>query len=171
VPTARILITGASGSGTTTLGRALAGHLGWGFVDTDDAYWVPSVPPYAEQRGAAERLAHITAALASCPAAVVSGSVVGWGPPLEDSFDLIVYLWVPAELRVSRLARRETERHGTADPAFLEWARHYDAGDRPGRSAVVHERWLAERTCPVLRLHGDFSTAACLRMTLASVVA
>jgi adenylate kinase family enzyme len=37
----RILITGASGCGTTTLGRALADKLRLPFFDVDDYYWLP----------------------------------------------------------------------------------------------------------------------------------
>lgn len=164
--TGRIVVTGAAGAGTTTLGRALAERLGWRSVETDDYYFVPSTPPYRERRGKAERLALITADLEGDGGAVVSGSVAGWGRSLEDAFELVVYLWVPADLRVARLTRRETERRGSADWSFLTWAAQFDEGRLPGRSAAQLEGWLAERTCPVLRLHGDFSTAAALEMTL-----
>jgi hypothetical protein len=42
VDTLRILITGASGTGTTTLGGALAQQLNCGFFDADDYYWLPA---------------------------------------------------------------------------------------------------------------------------------
>jgi adenylate kinase family enzyme len=38
----RIHILGASGSGTTTLAKALANELGYKHFDTDDYYWIPS---------------------------------------------------------------------------------------------------------------------------------
>lgn len=41
-----IHITGASGSGTTTLGRALAQALGWRYLDADRYYWLPTSPPF-----------------------------------------------------------------------------------------------------------------------------
>ncbi|MFL6605024.1 MAG: hypothetical protein ACJ8R9_27330 [Steroidobacteraceae bacterium] len=44
----RILITGASGSGTTTFGRALATEMDWAFFDADDYYWMPSDPPFRD---------------------------------------------------------------------------------------------------------------------------
>jgi len=37
---------------------------------------------------------------------------------------------------------------------FIEWASHYDAGDREGRSLARHKAWLAALPCPVLRLDG-----------------
>jgi hypothetical protein len=37
---------------------------------------------------------------------------------------------------------------------FIEWASHYDAGDREGRTYQKHQAWLAKLPCPVLRLDG-----------------
>lgn len=39
--------------------------------------------------------------------AVVAGSVMGWGQPLESEFDLVVFLYLPVELRLESLKRRE----------------------------------------------------------------
>jgi len=41
----RIHILGASGSGTTTLGRALAERLQYPHFETDDYFWLPTAPP------------------------------------------------------------------------------------------------------------------------------
>ncbi|MEO6565651.1 MAG: adenylate kinase, partial [Casimicrobiaceae bacterium] len=51
-----IHITGASGSGTSTLGAALANHLDVAHFDADDFYWLPTVPPYTAKRDPASRL-------------------------------------------------------------------------------------------------------------------
>ena len=83
---------------------------------------------------------------------------MNWGLELEDSFSLIVFLTVPADIRVARLRERETRRLGRADPAFLAWAAQYDEGTLQGRSRAKHEAWLARRDCTVLRLDGDTST-------------
>ena len=42
----RIHILGASGSGTTALGQALAEHLRCPHFDTDDYFWLPTDPPH-----------------------------------------------------------------------------------------------------------------------------
>lgn len=157
--TQRILITGASGSGTTTLGRELARQLACAHLDADDCYWLPTVPPYQQKRPAAQRFAMVRDAMRAAPRLVLSGSVLGWGAEVEDGFDLIVFLYVEADLRIERLRRRETGRFGAPDPAFLEWAAQYDAGPPEGRSLAKHTAWLAARRCPVLRLEGDQSTA------------
>lgn len=46
----RIHILGASGSGTTTLGRALAERLHYIHFDTDAYFWLPTNPPFAAKR-------------------------------------------------------------------------------------------------------------------------
>ena len=45
-----IHITGASGAGTSTLGRALATATGTVHFDTDDYYWAPVEPKYSVKR-------------------------------------------------------------------------------------------------------------------------
>jgi adenylate kinase family enzyme len=153
----QILIVGASGSGTTTLGAALALRLGWRHCDGDDYYWLPTLPPYQAKRDAPQRAELLLRDLAEARDAVVSGSVMGWGAAIEDGFDLVVFLYVARELRLQRLRAREIRRHGQADPAFLDWAAQYDEGPPMGRSLAKHEAWLAARQCPVLRIEGDTS--------------
>ena len=62
-----------------------------------------------------------------------------------------------ASIRVARLHERETARFGKADPVFLEWAAQYDEGRLSGRSLSRHTKWLAERSCPIIRLDGDLT--------------
>ena len=52
----RIHITGASGSGVTSLGRALADSLAMPHHDTDDYLWRPTIPPYRETRNYVRRV-------------------------------------------------------------------------------------------------------------------
>jgi hypothetical protein len=162
----RIHITGGSGSGTTTLGRKLAEQLGFAHFDGDDYYWQPTSPPYQEKREAGERLSKILKDLQTVPNAVVSGSVVGWGRELEDGFDFIVFLYLPASTRVQRLRTREIESFGAVDQAFLEWAAQYDEGPPQGRSLAKHNAWLAVRNCPLVRLEQDLSVDDRIRLVL-----
>jgi len=151
----RIHITGASGSGTSTLAAALATAMGGTPIEADDHYWLPTSPPFTLKRPAAERLAGVLAALQACRHPVLAGSVVGWGAALEDSFDLIIFLYLDAGIRVERLRERETRTLGQADPAFLEWASLYDTDPPVGRSLAKHRAWLTTRRCPVVELQGD----------------
>jgi adenylate kinase family enzyme len=150
----RIVVTGASGSGTSTLGRAVARALQAAFVDADDLFWLPTDPPFKAKRDAAERAALLHDYLSANPSIVVAGSVYGWGAELEQAFDLVVFLHAPAEVRVARLRERERTRFGRVDEEFIAWAEQYDVGDMPGRSLARHLAWLDSRTCRVLRLSG-----------------
>ncbi len=159
----RIHILGASGSGTTTLGRALAGRLAIPHYDTDDYFWMKTAIPYTEKRPEAERVAMMKADLGRSAEWVLSGSLCDWGGPLVPLFTLVVFLWIPAELRLSRLKQREIARYGTAalSPGgwfhqnhleFMAYAASYDDGGVDIRSRKLHEQWLAGLSCQVLRL-------------------
>jgi hypothetical protein len=38
---------------------------------------------------------------------------------------------------------------------FIEWASHYEDGDREGPSLTTHQTWLTALHCRVLRLDGS----------------
>lgn len=166
-----IHITGASGSGTSTLGAALAAELGGVHLDADDYYWLPTQPPFTHKRPAPERLASLLADVRSHAACVLAGSVVGWGDALENAFDLVVFLYLDPAIRVERLRRREIDQLGYADPAFLEWAAQYDTGPPVGRSLAKHRAWLARRSCRVIELVGDMSVGARVAAVLQALAA
>ena len=165
----KIHIFGASGSGTTTLGQALASQLQCPQYDTDYYYWYPTEPPFQQARERNIRRDLLLIDLKSTDAWVSSGSLCGWGDMAIELFDLVVYLWIPNDLRMSRLHAREIERYGkeTVCPdgvwspkaqEFLDWAADYDTGGRNVRSRALHEAWMASLPCPILRIEGDFST-------------
>lgn len=164
----RIHLTGASGSGTTTLGRRLAAQCGYPHFDTDDYFWQPSDPPYQSPWPMPGRLEGLQAALAPHHRWVLSGSLAGWGDRLIQHFDVVIFLAVPAKVRLARLADRQRQRHGAAidaggplhetHRAFLDWAAAYDDGDETMRSRQRHETWLKDlSSCPVIRLEGTES--------------
>jgi adenylate kinase family enzyme len=153
-----VLILGASGTGTTTLGRALGNDLSFRVFDTDDYYWLPSTPPFQRKQDPVIRLAKLRQDLEFASPAIISGSILNWGLELEDSLSLIVFLTVPAAVRIARLETREMLLYGRVNPEFLAWAAQYDEGKMSGRSREKHEQWLSQRTCPVLRIEGDTST-------------
>lgn len=160
-----IHITGASGSGTTALGRALADALAIPHHDTDDYFWWPTTPSFRQKREPADRLRLMEEMFLPRAEWVLSGSLSGWGDPLMPLFDLVVFLIVPAQSRVQRLRERETRRFGADAVArggwrhqqteeFIAWASDYDEGRRASRNLAAHEEWLARLPCPVLRLDG-----------------
>ena len=58
-------------------------------------------------------------------------------------------------MRIDRLRARDMARYGSVNPAFLAWAERYDDPEFTGRSRALHERWLAQRYCRILRLDAE----------------
>jgi adenylate kinase family enzyme len=167
-------ILGAAGSGTTTLGKAVAERIGGAHFDNDDYFWLPTDPPFQQTRDRQERLRLVKADLEPHDSWVLSGSIAGWGDPLIPLFDLAVFLWIPPEVRLARLAERERRRFGDDALApggrmyethqkFMAWAAEYDTGDLSMRSRSLHEQWLAALPCPVLRLEDGGTVEAHVR--------
>lgn len=167
----KIHIVGASGSGTTTLARALAPSVNATPLDSDDYYWLPTQPPFQSRRAPEVRRALLAAELARHRRVILAGAVIGWGEEIEHAFDLVVFLSLPHALRVSRLRERELTRYGAVNEAFIAWAAGYD--DDPPTSATRNRRrqleWLGGRRCPVLRLEGDLTVAERVALTLGEI--
>src|SRR4051794_41148535 len=94
----RIHITGASGSGVTSLGRAVANALAVPHHDTDDYFWQPTNPPYRDKRDPAKRLLLMREMFLPRAAWVLSGSLQGWGDPIIPCFNLVVFLYTAKEI-------------------------------------------------------------------------
>lgn len=159
----KIYISGASGTGTSTLAQALAAQLKVPHVDVDDAYWLPTDPPFRERRRVEDRIDVLQKALR--PSGwVLSGSFDRWGDPLISGADLILFLTVPTAIRLARLRLRERRRFGArilaggdmaaTHAGFMAWASRYDEPEFSGRNRARHERWLNIQKPPVLRLDG-----------------
>jgi hypothetical protein len=98
---------------------------------------------------------------------VLSGAIVGWGDALIPTLDLVVFLYVPANVRLARLRAREQERFGgEIEPggsmhgqhqASLRSAAGYDTGTS-GRTLETDASWLAQLSCPVLPMTGECPT-------------
>jgi adenylate kinase family enzyme len=166
-------ILGASGSGVTTLGRALSEATGKPYFDSDDYYWEQK---FTIKRPASKRNASMKAALEAREDWILGGSVVSWGEEVFPAFDLIVFLWIPREVRIKRLMERESERYGSAiqtDPVrkklhdeFMDWAEGYDVPGATIRSLSIHEAWMEKQTCRIVQIRGDTSTAERVQICL-----
>lgn len=159
----RVHIFGASGSGTSTLGRALAAELTVPFFDADDYYWAPAEMPYTVKRSITERHSLLLPELKTNAGWVLSGSMVSWVEPVLPLFQTAIYVSCPTEVRIERLWARERERYGARiEPGgdrvqsnldFIEWAKGYDSGSVEGRSRARHESFISSLTIPVLRVN------------------
>lgn len=149
---------GASGSGTTTLARALADYWSVPHADADDYFWLPSDPPYVKKRPEGDRITLMRSVFAPREAWVLSGSMTGWGDSVVRMCDAVIFLTLDPEVRLRRLHSRESVRQegrevdAAAWDAFVDWARGYDDPTFEGRSRLAHDAWLERLDKPVLRL-------------------
>ena len=162
---ARIHVTGASGSGCTTLAAALAARLEVSHIDTDDFYWTQTEPPYQVKRELDQATAMLRAAVIQADGGfVMSGSLENWAAPLTPQVGRVVFIDTPDDVRMARLRAREITRFGDriapggdmhrTSVEFLDWASRYEFGDRPGRSRMRQEAWLETLPCRVIRVDG-----------------
>ncbi len=173
----RINVIGASGSGTSTIGRSLAGALSIPHLDSDDYYHAPTDPPFQKWREPEERNRLMRRDLSKDGNWVLSGGTMGWTPCPKLDFTCIVFLYVPTAVRMERLRQRERERFGSrileggdmwsTHQEFLDWASRYDVGDIEGKTLARHEEYLHAQHCAVLDIRGVLPvsqvTAAVLR--------
>ena len=163
-----IHITGASGAGVTTLGRAICESFGHAHLDTDDFFWQPTDPKFTVKRDVAERQRLLGDAIDACVGrCVISGSLTDWGDMFIPEFELVIYVKTPVELRLERLRARGIERFGDRvlpggdmerqNEEFLEWASQYDTAGTEMRSVAMHYEWLQKVTCPVVGVNGALS--------------
>lgn len=156
---------GASGSGTTTLGRALADYWSVPHADADDYFWVPTVPPFIEKRPESARRALMRDVFVPRESWILSGSMVGWGEEIAAECDAVVFLTLDPRERLRRLEVREVHRRDgrqfdeAAWSDFMDWAKGYDDPTFDGRSRIAHEEWLAGLDRPILRLGSGASVA------------
>ena len=157
-----IHIFGASGSGSTTFARAIADRYGYHHIDTDDALWEKTDPPFTVKRDLPAVKNLIEMQMSENEKNVISGEFLGWGDFLKGKIDLLVYMHLPVEIRIERIKAREIKRFGArvlpggdmhqAHLDFLAWVREYEHGDDTRRSVAMHQKWLKRVDIPILRV-------------------
>lgn len=169
-----IHLFGASGSGTSTLGRFIANRMDCFFMDTDDYYWMPTDPKYTTSRPIPERLAMMRRDIAAQKRVVISGSLVDWGDELIPLFTLAIRVETATAVRIARPRARERARFGSRlDPdgdmyahheKFIHWAPDYDDGDIHMRSKAMHDQWQKLLACPLVTVDGNLPVEANWKM-------
>lgn len=157
-------ILGASGSGTTTLGKAISEKYSFKHLDTDDFFWLPTDPKYTTKREPSERQRLLSEAIAKAERCVISGSLCGWGDIFIPKFELVILVETPPEVRIERLKQREYNHFGDRilpggdmyenHIEFLDWATKYDTAGIEQRSRVLHTEWLKKINCPIIIVDG-----------------
>lgn len=179
--TSHIHILGAPGSGVTTLGKATAAKLGFTHFDTDDYYWFTDDDlPYRRKRNPDHRRNLLGKDLTASENWVLSGALCGWGDVFIPDFELVVYLWLPVEIRLARIREREMRRYGAERLApggdlhlvfekFLTWAAAYDTENENIRSRASELQWLQQLTCPVLRIEEEMALDTMVEIVISSL--
>lgn len=160
-----IHIYGASGSGTSTLGRYISEKSGYFFMDTDDYFWEPTNPPYTVKRSPSIRLQFMKEDIERHDNVVISGSLVDWGDEFIPLFTLAIRVETDTDIRLQRLNRREREKFGSRIDfggdmyenhlEFIKWAASYDHGGMDMRSKAKHDDWQKKLICPLLFVDGN----------------
>lgn len=155
-----IHILGASGSGTTTLGKAISDNMGYSHLDSDDYFWFPTDP----KEGNSRRQRLLQDDIKQAEKCVISGSFCGWGDIFIPLFDLVIFVEAPTEIRIERLKEREYRKFGDRimpggdmynnHIEFIEWAGKYDTAGFEQRSRIFHMDWLKHITCPIINVDG-----------------
>lgn len=160
-----IHIYGASGSGTSTLGRYISEQLGYTFMDTDDYFWLPTNPKYTQKREIPERLRMMKEDILNSDKVVISGSLVDWGDELIPYFTLAVRIVTDKDIRIRRIREREKKHFGSRIEVggdmyqdhveFIEYASAYDTGGINMRSKAKHDQWQKLLKCKQIVVNGE----------------
>jgi len=155
-----INIFGASGSGSTTLARAVSKEFGFHHIDTDDAIWEKTDPPFTKRKSSNESLDYCNKELSIYHKNVISGSIIGFGESLKSHVDLFIYMNLPLETRINRIKQREQNRFKervlpggdlyAQHLEFLDWVSQYEILDENVRSHKQHMKWLEDVNVPVI---------------------
>lgn len=173
----KLHIFGASGSGVTTLGKAISKELNIKYFDSDEYFWTKTEPPFTIRQNPIQRNQLVLKDLNTTENWILGGSIIHWGDNLFPTFDLIVFLYLPKETRLERLKKREFERFGdiiynNLDRTkqfedFINWAADYDVNTGiANRTLQAHETWLAETKRPFLKIIGDLTTSEMVKLTI-----
>ena len=160
-----IHIYGASGSGTSTLGKYICKKSGYFFMDTDDYFWEPTNPPYTVKRCLSSRMKLMREDIQRHDHVIISGSLVDWGDEFIPLFTLAIRVETDTDIRLQRLNRREREKFGSRIDfggdmyenhlEFIKWAASYDHGGMDMRSKAKHDDWQKKLICPLLFVDGN----------------
>lgn len=160
-----IHIYGASGSGTSTIGKFLCDRLGYFFMDTDDYFWEPTNSPYTTKRAILDRIEKMKSDIEKYDTVVISGSLDNWGNALIPFFTLAIRVETDTAIRIDRLKKREREHFGSRIDAggdmykthqeFLAWAALYNTGGLEMRSKARHDEWEKQLPCQKILLDGS----------------
>lgn len=157
-----ILVMGAAGAGSSTLGKNLAKTQQWPHFESDEYYWLPTDPPFTAKRPLEERVSLLQSDLIQQQNWVVSGVLCNWGHFIIPMLSHVIFVYADWDTRLKRIKHREQQLHGTRilpggdmyehHQAFLDWASQYDTEKPISRTKKKHLDWLSTLTCEVIEV-------------------
>lgn len=175
----RIYIIGASGTGKTTLAKALSAQLKIIHFDSDDYFHYPTDPPYQKERSPEDRAQLLSSDLKPHASWVLSGGAGTWIPAIEFDPTLIVFLYLTPDIRLKRVSDREHLLYGSRIRAggdmekthtdFMKWTAGYDDGTAEGTNTLpLHEAFISKAKS-LLRIDKSLSTTEQISLILKSL--
>jgi len=164
----KINIIGASGSGTTTLAGNLAQMFNYIHLDSDKYFWKDTEKQFEHATDSMERNRLLKEDLERFENDILSGPIFHWGENLTNYFNLVVFLYVPHNIRMKRLQLREYARYGSLIETdaqtkysyndFMDFAARYDDPQFDNtRTFHAQQNWLSSLDIPVIRIEGDYT--------------
>lgn len=151
-----ILICGLNGVGKSTIGRKLAKHLSYQFIDAEDLYFPKDDQSYAFSNPRSEEEV-IRILNEQIKRNFIFAAVKGnYGEKLTSQLDFAVIVEVPKKIRLERIRKRSLEKFGNrisvgGDLAQKENAWFTLVDNRPENYV---SDWLKTLNCPVIRVDG-----------------
>ncbi len=163
----RAHITGAPGSGKTTISYAIAKRLRVPHIDADRFTWEETDPPYRQKIELNRRREMIDREIRRNDSWVLSGSIHYWGDDLYQLCNYVVLIITATNIRMKRLRGREYNKFGARIETggdlyvthieFMNKAGLYDSGDSTVRSLARDTEWLDSLPCHCLCIDGGDS--------------
>ena len=165
----KIYIIGASGTGKTTLAKALSVKLQCVHFDSDDFYHYPTDPPFLKQRSGEARARLLSQALDRHSSWILSGGAGTWEPSVKLDPSLVIFLYLPPNIRLERLKERESTLYGkriqqggdmeSIHKEFIEWTEGYDSGQSQGTNLLsAHLEYLKKLNTPLVKFEKPMTT-------------
>ena len=158
-----IMIIGPSASGKTTLGKKVAEVLGFPYFDVDDFIWRFDTPElYTVMYSLEVKISRLQNAIAPYEHFVMDGSMSSFHQAFDDSFEMMVFLYVDPDIRVHRANERAIQRFGNrvleggdmyeSNQEFLRKIRKYETDGSP--NLTEQKAWMESLSCKKLELDG-----------------